>query len=65
MEYDTNEKVLTMGSGVLDVKEGTVVINKKNKKAPTQKWTISTTGLECLTLNFNLFTHLSFYRFTS
>ena len=45
VEYDTNEKVLAVGSGVLDVKEATVIINKKNKTSPTQKWNISTTGL--------------------
>ena len=45
VEYDTNEKVLTVGSAVLDVKETTVIINNKNKTSPTQKWNISTTGL--------------------
>ena len=30
---------------VLDVKEATVIINKKIKASPTQKWTISTTGI--------------------
>ena len=51
VEYDTTEKVLMVWGRkdlVLDVGEATVIINKKNKTSPTQKWTISTTGLHFL-----------------
>ena len=48
VEYDTNEKVLTVWGRkdlVLDVKEATVIITKKNKTSPTQTWTMSTIGM--------------------